>query len=147
MTPHSSLILDTVLDGVFRTALLFSAFLLFAGHNAPGGGFIGGLVAAVALVLRYVAGGVEEVDRVVPLPESIFLGYGLLLAVMVGMLGWVWDDAFLASAKLELDLPVLGTLKATTALPLDIGVYAIVIGLGLAVIRSLGTEADTQEAP
>lgn len=141
-----SLILDTVLDGLFRTALLFSAFLLFAGHNAPGGGFVGGLVAVGALVLRYVANGVSEVDRVVPVPSATVLGSGLAIAMAVALGGFVWGDGFLASAKLEADLPVLGTLKLTTALPFDIGVYLIVVGLGLVVVRTLGAEADMEEA-
>ncbi|MDX1619656.1 MAG: hydrogen gas-evolving membrane-bound hydrogenase subunit E, partial [Nitriliruptorales bacterium] len=143
--PRPSLIFDTILDGVFRTAIVFSLFLLFAGHNAPGGGFIGGLVAAAALVLRYVAGGVERVDRVVKLPVSAFLGVGLLLATLTGAGGWLWGDAFLASAKVEVAVPLFGTLKMTTALPFDIGVYAVVVGLALAVVRSLGAEADLEE--
>lgn len=144
MRPRPSLILDTVLDGVFRTALLFSVFLLFAGHNAPGGGFVGGLAAAAAIVLRYVAGGVAEVDRVLRVPESVLLGLGLLLTVVTGIGGWLWDEAFLASTEVKVDIPVLGTLKATTALPFDIGVYAVVVGLGLAVVRSLGAEAEAE---
>jgi multicomponent Na+:H+ antiporter subunit A len=143
MRQRRSLIVDTILDGVFRTALLFSVFLLFAGHNAPGGGFVGGLVAATALVLRYGAGGVSEVDRIVPWSQSTFLGAGLLIAALTGFAGWLWSDTFLASTKVEIDLPVLGTLKATTALPFDIGVYVVVVGLGLSVVRSLGAEADT----
>ncbi|MBW3664362.1 MAG: hypothetical protein KY469_14780 [Actinobacteria bacterium] len=144
--PRSSLILDTVLDVIFRTALLFSVFLLFAGHNAPGGGFVGGLVAGAALVLRYVAEGTDGVDRILPLPSSRLLGAGLLLAVLTGAGGWIWDDAFLASTELELHVPVLGTLKATTALPFDIGVYTVVIGLVLVVLRTLGREGDAEDA-
>lgn len=143
--PRPSLIFDTVLDAVFRTALIFSVFLLFTGHNAPGGGFVGGLVAAAALVLRYVAGGAEEVDRVARLPAATILGAGLLLAALTGMAGWLWGDAFLGTAKLEVDLALVGTVKATAALPFDIGVYAVVVGLGLAFLRSLGAEADRVE--
>jgi multicomponent Na+:H+ antiporter subunit A len=144
--PRPSLILDTVLDVIFRTALLFSVFLLFAGHNAPGGGFVGGLVAGAALVLRYVAEGVDGIDRVLPVPSSRLLGAGLLLALFTGAGGWIWDDAFLASAALELDVPVLGTVKTTTALPFDIGVYTVVIGMVLAVLRTLGREGDAEVA-
>lgn len=140
-----SQILDTVLDGVTRTALVLSVFLLFAGHNAPGGGFVGGLVAAAALVLRYVAGGVAEVDRVVPVGELTLLGTGLLIAAIAGASGWFVADAFLGSAKLEVGVPLLGTLKATTALPFDVGVYLVVVGLGLGLLRSLGAEADSDE--
>ncbi len=140
--PRPSVIFDTVLDMVFRTALLFSAFLLFAGHNAPGGGFVGGLVAATALVLRYVAGGAREVDRVARLQETTLLGAGLLLAALTGAAGWLLDGAFFASGKLEIDVAFMGTLKATSALVFDIGVYLVVVGLGLSLLRSLGAAAD-----
>jgi multicomponent Na+:H+ antiporter subunit A len=142
MRPRPSPILDTLLDGVLRTALLFSLFLLFAGHNAPGGGFVGGLTAGAALLLRFAAGGTEEVDRLVPVPEQVFLGGGVIVATLVGLGGNLWGSAFLESAKVEVAIPVLGTLKATTALPFDIGVYAVVVGLTLAVLRALGTDAD-----
>lgn len=142
--PRRSLILDTVLDVVTRTAVLFSLFLLFAGHNAPGGGFVGGLVAASALVLRYVAGGAERVDAVARVHEGTLLGSGLLLAALSGASGWWFGGAFLYGAKLEADLPVLGHLKVTSALPFDIGVYLVVVGLGLSLLRSLGAAADRE---
>lgn len=140
--PRRSLVFDTVLDMVTRTALLFSAFLLFAGHNSPGGGFVGGLVVAAALVLRYVAGGSREVDTLVPVHESTLLGSGLLIAALTGISGFFTGGYFLYGAKLEVDVPVLGTLKATSALPFDIGVYLVVVGLGLALLRSLGLASD-----
>lgn len=140
--PRPSVIFDTLLDMVFRTALVFSAFLLFAGHNAPGGGFVGGLVAATALVLRYVAGGAPEVDRIVAVHELTLLGAGLLVAALTGMAGWLMGEAFFYAGHVEADLPVLGHLKASSALAFDIGVYLIVIGLGLALVRSLGRAAD-----
>ena len=138
-----SLVLDTVLDVVFRTAVVFSLFLLFAGHNAPGGGFIGGLVAGAALVLRYVAGGVPEVRRVASWSPDVVLGTGLVIAVATGLGGWVWGDEFLQSAKIEVDLPVLGMVKATSALPFDIGVYVVVVGIALAILASLGRAEES----
>lgn len=145
MNRFTSPILNVMLDGILRTALLFSLFLLFAGHNAPGGGFVGGLTAAAALLLRYIADGVEGVDRLVPVPEGAVLGGGVLLATGVGLGGYVWDAAFLGSAKVEAAVGVLGTFKATAALPFDIGVYAVVVGLALAILRALGAEADDVE--
>ena len=142
MRPRPSLILDTLLDAILRTALLFSLFLLFAGHNAPGGGFVGGLTAGAALLLVYAASGVAGVNRVVPLGEHVFLGFGVLLAGTTGLGGLLWGEAFLESAKVEVEVGVLGTLKATTALPFDIGVYAVVVGITLAVLRALGADAD-----
>ena len=140
--PRPSVILDTVLGMVFRTTLLFSAFLLFAGHNAPGGGFVGGLVAAAALVLRYVAGGAREVDRVVPVHEFTLLGSGLLIAAVTGAAGWALGGSFLYGAKYEFDVVVFGHAKITSALFFDVGVYLVVVGLGLALLRSLGAAAD-----
>ena len=145
--PRRSLIFDTVLDMVTRTALLFSGFLLFAGHNAPGGGFVGGLVAASALVLRYVAGGAPQVDAVARVHESTLLGSGLLVAALTGMWGFVAGGYFLYSDKVEVEVPLLGTLKATSALPFDIGVYLVVVGLGLALLRSLGHASDRDLHP
>lgn len=142
MNPRSSLILDTVLETIFRTAIVFSLFLLFAGHNAPGGGFVGGLVTATALVLRYVAGGTPRIDSVARVAPRHLLGGGLFLAGITGAAGWLWGDAFLTSVKVEGSLPLLGHLKATSALPFDIGVYLVVVGLGLVILRSLGAEAE-----
>lgn len=143
--PPQSLILDTCLGAVFHTVLVFSLFLLFAGHNAPGGGFIGGLVAGAAFVLHYVAGGTGQVTRVAPVAPFVLMGTGLTLAVLVGMGALLAGGQLLESGVLSLDLPVLGTVKTTSALPFDVGVYLIVVGLVLALLGSLGGEADRRE--
>ena len=137
-----SLVLDTVLDPVFRVAFVFSLFLLFAGHNAPGGGFVGGLVASAALVLRYVAGGVPEVRRVAPWPAEVVLGVGLVTAVTTGVGGWVWGTEFLESVEVEAAVPVLGTVKATSALSFDVGVYVVVVGMTLAILTAFGRREE-----
>lgn len=139
-----SFVLDVLVDLVVRTALVFAVFLLFSGHNAPGGGFIAGLVAGISIVLRYVAGGHDAVRSFVPFRPEALLGVGLSIAILTGLGGWVWGDAFLESAKLEVDVPVLGTLKATSALPFDIGVFVIVVGVALAMISALGQEEDEE---
>jgi multicomponent Na+:H+ antiporter subunit A len=135
-----SLVLDTVLDGVFRAAIVFSLFLFFAGHNAPGGGFVGGLVAGAALVLRYVAGGSDEVRRVLSMPAEVILGAGLVLAVATGIGGWVVGSEFFESRLLEVDVPMLGTVKASTALVFDAAVYLVVVGIVLAILTGPGEE-------
>jgi multicomponent Na+:H+ antiporter subunit A len=135
-----SLILDTGVRAVFHTVLLFSVYLLFAGHNAPGGGFIGGLVAGAAFMLRYVDGGVDDVRRSQPLPPDVMLGTGVVISIGTGMASWLAGGQFLESGYLELDVPVLGDVAVTSALPFDIGVYLVVVGLTLAVLSSLGAE-------
>lgn len=140
MTDRPSLILDTVVDAVSRTAVVLSVFLLMAGHNAPGGGFVGGLVAAIALVLRHLAGAGPRENGLMRLGPGMVLGAGLLLATLTGMAGWLWGEAFLTSASLAVDVPLLGTVKATSALPFDVGVYLVVVGFGLVLLRTLGRE-------
>jgi multicomponent Na+:H+ antiporter subunit A len=137
-----SVILETGTRAVFHTILLFSAFLLFTGHNAPGGGFIGGLVAAAALVLRYVAHGPEDVRRTTRVAPEKVLGAGLIAAVGTGMTPWLLGGQLLESGYVDIGLGLLGTAKVTSVLFFDIGVYLVVVGLVLAVLRTLGGEID-----
>jgi len=138
MKPSRSMILETTVTAVFPTALLVSVYLLFAGHNAPGGGFIGGLVAGAALVLRFVDGGSASIRRVLPIAPTTLLGGGLALAVATAVIPWFSGDQLLESGKLQVDVPAVGLVKASSALPFDIGVYLVVLGLVLTVLRTLG---------
>ena len=137
-----SVVLETAVRLVFHTVLVFSLYLLFAGHNQPGGGFVGGLVAGAAFVLRYVSGGRSALRAAVPIDPGVPVGVGLVLAAGTGMAAWLFGAQFLESGKVELHAPLLGTIKATSALPFDTGVYLIVVGLVLAVLRTLGAEAE-----
>jgi multicomponent Na+:H+ antiporter subunit A len=140
-----SMVLEVVTRLVFHVVIVFSLFLLFAGHNQPGGGFAGGLVAGLALVLRYLAGGRYELAEAAPVDPGVLLGLGLLFAGGTGAVGLALGAEVLSSALLEATLPVLGDVKLVTALFFDIGVYLVVVGLVLDVLRSLGAELDRQE--
>lgn len=138
-----SILLATVIDVVARTVLVFALFLLLSGHNAPGGGFVGGLVAGSALLLRYLAGGADEVEARRPLRPEVLIGSGLALAVLDGAWAWTSGEPFLSNSFFRLELPLLGTVKTTSALPFDIGVFLVVYGVCLAAIISLGRERPT----
>ena len=140
MTPRPSLVLDACVDLITRTALVFSVFLLVAGHNVPGGGFIGALVAGAAYVLRYAARGVPGVSGAAHIPSPAVLGTGLSLAVLTGVGGWLWGGGFLASGAADLDLPVFGVVHVTSTLAFDVGVYLVVVGLVLTILRTIGAE-------
>ena len=142
MRSARSLVLSTTVGAVFPTAMVFSVYLLFAGHNQPGGGFIGGLVAGAALVLRHVEGGSEALRRTLRVAPTTLLGLGLLLAAATAVAPWLAGGQLLESGKLERDLPLLGTVKATSALPFDVGVYLVVVGLVLGLLLTLGGERE-----
>lgn len=138
-----SLLLDTVINVIVRTVLVFALFLLFSGHNAPGGGFGAGLVAGTAIVLRYLTVGAEEVElRLASAPEPL-MGVGLGLSVLTGVSSWTRGEEFLYSTIFEVEVPVLGLIKTTSALPFDIGVFLVVMGVCLAITTSLGRDRPT----
>ncbi|WP_433800504.1 Na+/H+ antiporter subunit A [Actinomycetospora sp. CA-084318] len=142
-----SLLLEVVTRLVFPTIMVLSIYFLFAGHNAPGGGFAGGLLAGLALVVRYVAGGRYELGEAAPVEAGTLLGAGLLLGGLSGVGGLVLGGEVLQTAVLEVTLPVLGTVKFVTSLVFDVGVYLIVVGLVLDILRSLGAELDRRTDP
>lgn len=137
-----SVVLETAVRMVFHTVVLFSLYLLFAGHNQPGGGFVGGLVAGCAFVLRYVAGGRAALQAAVPVDPGVPLGVGLMLATGTGLVAVLVGGQFLQSAKVELHVALLGHVKLTSALAFDSGVYLVVVGLVLGALRTLGAEAE-----
>ena len=142
---RQSLILDTTTRAVFPPVIVFSLYLLFVGHNAPGGGFVGGLTAGIALVLLYAGGGIDRVRAVLPLPYEVLLGWGLLLACATGLGSLFLGEPFQSSAILETDVPLLGHVKLVTVLFFDIGVYVIVVGLVLALLTVLGASSEADE--
>lgn len=142
MNRARSLILDVGVRTVFHTVLLLSLFFFFSGHNAPGGGFVGGLVAGAAFVLQDVATGFDpSLRKTVVDPESV-LGFGLLVAVVTGIAALVGGGAFLESGTVSAALPVIGTVKATSALVFDAGVYLVVLGVVLTIVERLGEEPE-----
>jgi multicomponent Na+:H+ antiporter subunit A len=138
-------ILEVITRLVFHTIVLFSIYLLFAGHNAPGGGFAGGLVVGLALVLRYLAGGRHELDVAAPVDAGAVMGTGLFIALGTGVTALVLGGEVLQSALLDWHLPVLGHVHFVTSMIFDVGVYLVVIGVVLNILRSLGAEVDRHE--
>lgn len=141
---YRSLVLEVTTRLVFPTMMVLSIYFFFSGHNAPGGGFAGGLVAGLALVLRYLAGGRYELGEAVPIDAGKILGLGLTFAAGTALVSMFLGAPALSSATLELSLPLLGDIKLVTALFFDLGVYLIVVGLILDVLRSLGARLDAE---
>ncbi|MBQ1065036.1 Na+/H+ antiporter subunit A [Micromonospora sp. C41] len=142
---QQSVILQVVTRLLFHAILLFSIYLLFSGHNAPGGGFAAGLVAGLGLAVRYLAGGRTELNGAAPVDAGFVLGAGLFVAVGTGVAAMLLGGEFLQSATLDFHLPLLGHVHFVTSVFFDVGVYLIVVGLVLDILRSLGAEMDRQE--
>jgi multicomponent Na+:H+ antiporter subunit B len=131
----SSLILSTATRYLLPLLLLFSIFLLIRGHNEPGGGFVGGLVAAAAFALYAIAYGVATAQQTLRLDPGFLIGLGLLLAVGSGLVAVIIGQPFLTGLWHPQPVPVLG--KIGTPLLFDVGVYLTVIGVVLLIIFSL----------
>jgi multicomponent Na+:H+ antiporter subunit A len=143
---YRSLVLEVATRLIFPLIMVLSAYFFFAGHNTPGGGFAGGLTAGLALVLRYLAGGRYELGEALPLDAGKIMGAGLTLSAGTAVTSLFLGAPVLSSAVFEFDVPVLGSIKLVTALFFDLGVYLIVVGLVLDVLRSLGARVDTDMA-
>ncbi|MFT4051966.1 MAG: Na+/H+ antiporter subunit A [Microbacterium sp.] len=141
---NRSIMLEVIVRVLFHTIIVVSIYLLFAGHNLPGGGFAGGLVAGMALVMRYVAGGRYELGAAAPTDAGRLLGAGMTIAVACALVPLLLGEAPLTSHFWETELPVLGHVEFVTSTLFDIGVYLVVVGLVLDVLRSLGGEVDRQ---
>ena len=143
---HRSLVLEVATRVIFPLIMVLSVYFFFTGHNTPGGGFAGGLTAGLALVLRYLAGGRYELGETLPIDVGKVLGVGLALSAGTTLASLAFGAPVLSSALIEADVPVLGHVKFVTALFFDLGVYLIVVGLVLDVLRSLGAHLDDELA-
>ncbi|MPY85736.1 MAG: cation transporter [Actinophytocola sp.] len=135
---HRSVVLEVTARAVFPTMLLLSVQLLFAGHHHLGGGFAGGLVAGLAFVLRYVVGGSAELSAAVPVRPLALAGAGLATATTVAVIPVAFGDPVLTSASMALHPPVGGEIHISSNLALDVGVYLLVLGAVLDLLRTLG---------
>jgi multicomponent Na+:H+ antiporter subunit B len=131
----SSLILMTAARYLMPLMLLFSVYLLLRGHNGPGGGFIGGLVASTAFSLYALAYDVAQARRTLRVDPHLLIAAGLLAALTSGMLSFIFSKPFLTGLWVGRELPALG--KVGTPLLFDTGVYLVVIGVVLIIIFEL----------
>jgi len=130
---------------IFHLVLAASLWLLFAGHNQPGGGFVGGLLAGSAITLRYVAGGIDEVRGRSRFKPWTVLGTGLLLASVTEIVPALAGGSPLDVASTSVDLPLIGHTTLSSALIFDTGVYLVVVGIVLMAFEAFGDEPA--EAP
>ncbi|TYB65423.1 Na+/H+ antiporter subunit A [Nonomuraea sp. PA05] len=128
----------------FHTVLALSVFLLFIGHSGVGGGFAGGIVAGLAITVRFLAGGRNELAAAVPVHAGVLMGIGLTLSAGTALTGLLFGRAALDMLATEVSVPLVGHVHLSTGLLFDLGVYVSVIGMVQDVLRALGAELDRQ---
>ncbi len=132
MIARTSPIVSLAVRAVTPIALVVAAYVLFAGHNQPGGGFAAGLMLGAIIVLRTVAG-LQQ-----PRYASVWMSVGGVIAGLVAIAPMLWGEPLLDQVVVTWDVPVLGTVKSGSALLFDLGVVCIVVGLVIALLDGLG---------
>lgn len=143
MRPRTnSVILSTAARYLLPLMILFSIFVLMRGHNQPGGGFVGGLVASAALALYAIAYDVQGAREVLRIDPRRLIGFGLMTSLGSTMISLLAGKPLMTGTWLEADLPIIGHF-GTPAI-FDIGVYLVVIGVTLTIIFTLA-QIDSEE--
>lgn len=137
----TSLILRTTTRLLFPLLLLLAVYLTLRGHNAPGGGFIGGLVAAGAFSLYLIAHGPERMRAALRVHPASLLGAGLLLALVAGLLPWYQGLPFLTGVWETFSIGWGEPIKQGTPLLFDLGVMLVVVGFTLTIVYALEEES------
>jgi len=133
-----SIIFSTASRYLLPLLLIFSLFLLLRGHNEPGGGFVGGLVAATAFALYFIANGVDETRRLLKFEPIKLIAIGLSIALFSSLPSIFWGKNFMTGIWSDIKFPIVG--KLGTPFIFDIGVYVLVLGVTLKIIFSLAEE-------
>ena len=143
------MILDNLARAMLPMALLISAFIFLRGHNLPGGGFIAGLITAVALVLQFMSLGQARAEQFLRAGGGRrfvrWVGSGLGIAGLTGVVAFALGRPFLTSAHGHPHVPVLGDVPLASAALFDLGVYITVVGATMLTLSVLGQAS--KEAP
>lgn len=137
---------DMKLPAVFVRLLLPMAglvaiYFLLRGHNAPGGGFVGGLVMATAVIAQYMVGGTMWVESRLRVHPLIWIGSGLLASGIAGIGAWSLQLPFLTALTLDFRLPLLGGVHLSSVLLFDLGVFMLVFGATLLILVALAHQS------
>ena len=134
----NDVILQTTAKVVFFIIFLFSIHIFFAGHYAPGGGFVGGLLTTGAIILLLLAFDLRTIQQILPFNFTIVTAIGLVLALSTAAGSVFFNVPFFTHAFSDFDLPLFGKTSLHTAMLFDSGVYLVVVGSAITIIQTIG---------
>lgn len=135
-----SVILQTTTRLAYPVIMIFALFMFVRGHNLPGGGFIGGLLASAGMLLIYIAFGMREGDRVYGQYYRAVAVLGLACSASAAIVPMLMGMPFLTSLFWDVDIPALGTFSLSTVLLFDLGVFLVVVGTIVGSVKVLVVE-------
>ncbi|HLR11619.1 MAG TPA: Na(+)/H(+) antiporter subunit B [Sporosarcina sp.] len=137
----NDVILQTGTKVVFFIIFLFSIHIFFAGHFAPGGGFVGGLLTTAAIVLLLLAFDLKTVQEALPFNFMIVVAIGLLLSLGMAASSFIFNVPFFTHAFGTFNLPLFGETDLHSAMIFDAGVYLVVVGSTITMIQTIGGDS------
>jgi len=140
--PMSSPIVRTAMRLILPLTLLFAAFMAIKGHNMPGGGFIGGLVGAVAVILARMSDGPGTFMKLVPVHPRLIVMVGLAIALATALVPLMLGVALLQSWVGYVPLPYDASVHLASAMAFDAGVFLVVVGVSVGMIQRLSEEVE-----
>ncbi len=131
-----SIILSTAARVAYPVLIAFAVFLYWRGHNAPGGGFIAGLLTSAAIVLRFIARGRKREPRL-GVPFVTVIGVGLAIALTTAFGPLLFGHMFFTHTYGFINIPLIGRIELASAGLFDLGVYVVVVGNVITVISAM----------
>lgn len=132
------ILLASISQSLLPLALMVSFYIFLRGHNLPGGGFIAGLVTAVAFILQYIAHGSNWIAERITINYRKVIASGIAIALFTGVGSWFFGRPFMTTWFDYFDIPFIGEIELASALIFDVGVYITVVGATLMILASLG---------
>ena len=130
--------MQTVTRLILPLMLMVAVYIFLRGHNLPGGGFIAGLIAAVALIVQYLANGISWTRSRLKFEKETLIAYGLLIATLTGVAAMFLGYPFLTSTFTHLHWPLVGEFEIASAIAFDLGVFLVVVGSTVLILVQLG---------
>ncbi|WP_084620272.1 monovalent cation/H+ antiporter subunit A [Devosia chinhatensis] len=136
-----------IINWMFPIVIVVAAYMFLRGHDLPGGGFIAGIVMSLAFILQYLASGTRWVEERLRILPVLWIGWGLLLALLTGLGAMLLGQPFLTSAFAYADIPLIGRVPMATALIFDLGVFALVVGAVVLMLIALAHQSVRRPKP